>query len=484
MKSQALYPYHTRVSNFAQDKPKVGIFVGFGGGKTYLSLKWLEDMCQLYGYGCRHVNSPLPALVLTLKTGIHHWGEQIEQHSNFTSSLVRGTGEQRVNAFKRKADIYVTSYDLFRSPKMLKAFGMTHITETTYDGKVKHYFRGTERTGLHTVIVDESTSLKNVRAQRFKALRVPCVQMNYRAILTGKPILERADEIWGQMLFLDDGETFGGSFWRFRNTYFSEGPPWDPYTWTLKPGAEQKIAAKLDRLCIRISEEEVSAQLPPKRYIKVPFEMPKSVRRRYEQLRDEFCMEKLDGDTFETKWAPARSQKMHQLCQGIFYKEANKYELVHTMKLDWLQENIPLMLKEGPTLIWTHLVRLIPLIAKVLSPIPLCIYKGEGMNNAERDESEIAFKSGKVDLMILSERMGYAGLDLWRANQAVFYSTDYPAGFRDNAEDRCHRIGSEIHEAVTYYDLVFKDSMDEVVLRAIQEKLNMTEEILKHIRRE
>lgn len=484
MKSQALYPFQTRVSEFAKDKPKVGIFVGYGGGKTYLSLQWLEDM---YKWRCQYhpsLPSPFPALVLTLKTGIHHWGQQIEEHSSFTYVKVRGSAVHRVKMFKIKADIYITSYDLFRSPAMLKAFKITHTSEITYDGKVKHYFKGLEKTGLHTVIVDESTSLKNARSQRFKALRVPCVQMYYRAILTGKPILEKAEEIWGQMLFLDDGETFGKSFWKFRDTYFVPGPPWDPYAWTLKPGAEQKIAEKLNRLCIRVSKEEVSAQLPPKRYIKVPFEMPKSVRIRYEQLRDEFYMETLDGDMFETKWAPARSQKMHQLCQGIFYKGKDEYELIHTMKLDWLHENIPLMLKEGPVLIWTHLIRLIPLIAKVLSPIPLRVYKGWGMNDAERDEAETAFKSGKVDLMILSERMGYAVLDLWRANQSVFYSTDYPAGFRDNAEDRCHRIGSEIHEAVTYYDLLFKDSMDEVVFDAIKQKLNMAEEILKHIRRE
>ncbi len=484
MKSSALYPFHTRVSEFAADKPKVGIFVGYGGGKTYLSLKWLED---IYKWRCQYHPSwpsPFPVLVLTLKTGIHHWGQQIEEHSSFTYVMVRGSAAHRVDMFKIKADIYIASYDLFRSPAMLEAFKMIHSLETTHNGKVKHYFKSTAKTGIHTVIVDESTTLKNARNQRFKALRVPCKQMSYRALLTGKPILEKAEEIWGQMLFLDDGATFGSSFWKFRNTYFSEGPPWDPYTWTLKPGAEQKIAAKLNRSCIRVSKAEVSEQLPPKRYIKVPFEMPKSVRTRYDQLRDEFYMETLDGDTFETKWAPARSQKMHQLCQGIFYKGEDEYELIHTLKLDWLYENIPLMLKEGPVLIWTHLVRLIPLIAKVLSPIPLRIYKGFGMDDDQRDEAETAFKSGKVDLLILSERMGYAVLDLWRANQAVFYSTDYPAGFRDNAEDRCHRIGSEIHNAVTYYDLLFKDSMDEVVLDTIKQKLNMSEEILKHIRRE
>lgn len=485
MKSSALYPYHTRVSEFVKDKPRAGIFVGFGGGKTYLSLKWLEDMCTKYGYHCVRQAGVLPALVLVMGSLIDQWGKEIEKHSDFTYVLVKGSAEKRVNALKVEgADIYVVNYDIFRSPPVLKLFGMTHTVETTHDGKIRHYFRGPKSTRFNTVIVDESTMLKEARTQRFKSLRVPCQHIPYRTILTGKPILEKPEELWGQMLFLDDGETLGKSFWKFRDTYFSPGPPWDPYAWELKPGAEQAIAAKLNCLCIRVPEEEVEAELPPKRYVKVHFEMPPSVRKRYEQLRKEFCMELLEGGTYDTMWAVTRSQKMHQLCQGIFYKEGDEYELHHTLKLDWLRDNVPLMLKEGPILIWTHLVRLIPLIAAALKPIPVRTFKGEGMNNQQREEAKEAFISGKVDVLILSERMGYAGHDLWRANKAVFYSTDHPAGMRENAEKRCHRIGSEIHDKVTYYDLLFTNSMDEVVLDTIRSKANMAEAILKHVRKE
>lgn len=485
MKSNALYPYQTRVSEFAKDKPRAGIFVGFGGGKTYLSLKWLED---IYKWRCQYhpaMASPLPALVLTLKTVIPQWGQQIAQHSDFSYSLVQGTAAQRVNAFKTKADIYVASYDLLRSPAMLKLFEIVHTTETTYAGKIKHHFKGTGITGLHTVIVDESTLLKEARTQRFKALRILCSLMPYRVLLTGKPILEKAEEIWAQMMFLDGGETFGRSFWKFRYNYFTAGPPWSPYDWDLKPGAEQQIANKLNCLCIRIAKKEVAAELPPKRYIKVHFKMPKSTRIQYKQLKKDFCATLLEEDSeYTTKWAIGRSQKMHQLCQGIFYKEDGGYDLFNTMKLDWLQENIPFMLKEGPILIWTDLIRMVPLITAVLTPIPLRTYVGEGMNDTQREDAKKAFQNGKVDILVLSERMGYAGLDLWRANQAVFLSTDYPAGMRNNAEDRCHRIGSEIHKAVTYYDLIVEDSMDEVILDTIKNRLNMSEEILKHVRKE
>lgn len=448
-----LYPYQTRVSEFAKEKARVGMFVFYGGGKTYLSLRWWEAMCSKFP-------STSPVLILTMKSLIHQWGKEIEKHIGLTYSLVIGTAAQRLKALKAFASFYVINYDAVRSAPILQVLRHMHFG---------------------TVIADESTMLKEARTQRFKMLRSVIQDIPHRAILTGKPILERPEEIWSQLLFLDDGETFSRSFWKFRDTYFSPGPPWAPYDWTLKPNAGQQIAAALNKKCIRVDKEEIMTELPPKRYIKIHFQMPERVRESYEQLRKEFSMELLDGTTYETMWAMGRAQKMHQLCQGVFYREKDKYELVHTLKLDWLQENIPLMLQNGPVLIWTHFVRLIPLITAQLTPLRCVIYTGE-ISQSQRVAAVQAFQNGKADVLVLSEQAGCAGLNLQRANQAVFVSTGYWAGSRENAEGRCHRLGSEMHEAITYYDLVVEKSIDEVVLKAIAEKQDIADAILQHIK--
>lgn len=473
MLSQPLYPYQTRVSEFAKDKPRVGIFVAYGGGKTYLSLKWLEDL-QTSG------QDVLPCLVLTTKSLIYQWGEQITEHSNFTYSLVEGSAKQKQEALKKDVELYVANYDLLRSSKILAMTGIGHRTWESKN-KVQHAFKATTTTRFRTVIVDESTALKEARTQRFKSLYAFCSRLPNRTILTGKPILEKPEEIFAQMLFLDDGVTFGKAFWYFRDKYFSPGPPWAPYDWTLKPFAEQQIAIQLNRSCIHIPEEEVAKELPPKRYIKVFFQLSESVRERYKQLKRDFSMELLEGGTYDTQWAVTRSQKMHQLCQGLFYTTDGGYELLHTLKLDWLHENIPLMLQNGPVLIWTDLVRWVSLLGSVLG-VPYRTFTGE-MTLALREAAKKDFQDGKVDVLILSQQAGHKGLNLQRANQAVFVSTGYWADARANAEKRCHRIGSEKHEAITYYDLIVKSSLDEVILEAIQKKLDMAEEILKHIQK-
>jgi len=448
MKTKPLYQYQERVHEFIKDKPRAGIFAFYGSGKTYMSLRW-----------CEAIEAP-PVLILTLKSLLHQWAREIEKYTSFTYSVVAGTAMQRVDALQCNSDLYIINYDAVRSPLVLNKLRMMKF---------------------RAVIADESTLLKEGRTLRFKLLRPLTRSIPQRIILTGKPILEKPEEIWAQMLFLDDGETFGRSFWKFRATYFEPGPPWKPYDWTLKLGAEKLIAEKLNRLCVRVAKEEVATELPPKRYTIVRFEMPETVRVKYEILRKEFRMELLEGGEYDTVWALSRAQKMHQLCQGVFYKEEGAYEFWHTLKLDWLQENIPLMVREGPVLIWTNYLRCIPMIAATLHPLPLRVYTGE-MGIVEREEALGAFQAGKVDVLVLSEQAGCAGLNLQRANQAVFFSTGYAAGMRENAEDRCHRIGSEIHKSVVYYDLIMEDSLDEVVLETIKNKLGMAEAILKHVK--
>jgi SNF2 family DNA or RNA helicase len=473
MKSTPRFPFQERVSNFVANKSRTGIFVFYGGGKTYLSLKWLEDLLN----SGRDV---FPCLVLALKSLVPQWAKQITEHSNFTCQMIQGTAAKRLKAFKIPSNIYIANYDFLRSPTILEAADITY-KEWTAAGKRRFSYKNKSKSMFKSVIVDESTSLKEARNKRFKSLYALCGEIEHRALLTGKPILEEPDEIFSQLLFLDDGATFGKSYWKFRDTYFTPGPPWRPYAWDLKFGAEKAIADKLNECCICVSKTEIENELPPKIFIPVKFKLPSKTRKVYEQLRKDFEAELPSGKYYETIWATVRAQKMQQLCQGILYTE-DGYELFHTIKLDWLRDNIPLMVRESPILIWTNLLRLIPLIQDAISPIPHRTYFGN-MKTQDKNKAINDFQTGKVSVLILSQAAGYAGLDLWQAGQAVFVSTDYRADWRENALDRCHRIGSEIHESVTYYDLIMEDSTDEIILEALAGKMKMSNAILKHVRR-
>ena len=63
------------------------------------------------------------------------------------------------------------------------------------------------------------------------------------------------------------------------------------------------------------------------------------------------------------------------------------------------------------------------------------------------------------------------GLTLTAASNVIYYSNNFNLEHRVQSEDRCHRIGQK--NPVTYIDLVVPDSVDEHIVKALRNKINL-----------
>ena len=70
---------------------------------------------------------------------------------------------------------------------------------------------------------------------------------------------------------------------------------------------------------------------------------------------------------------------------------------------------------------------------------------------------------------------GY-GITLTEASNVVYYSNNFDLEKRLQSEDRAHRIGQT--NKVTYVDLVSKGTVDEKIVKALRNKLNLAQEVL------
>ena len=70
---------------------------------------------------------------------------------------------------------------------------------------------------------------------------------------------------------------------------------------------------------------------------------------------------------------------------------------------------------------------------------------------------------------------GY-GITLTEAQNVIYYSNNFDLEKRLQSEDRAHRIGQA--NKVTYVDLVSKDTVDEKIVKALRNKLNLAQEVL------
>ncbi len=70
---------------------------------------------------------------------------------------------------------------------------------------------------------------------------------------------------------------------------------------------------------------------------------------------------------------------------------------------------------------------------------------------------------------------GY-GITLTQANTVIYYSNSYDLEKRLQSEDRAHRIGQT--KSVTYVDIITEDTVDEKIVKALRNKINIASEVL------
>jgi SNF2 family DNA or RNA helicase len=73
-------------------------------------------------------------------------------------------------------------------------------------------------------------------------------------------------------------------------------------------------------------------------------------------------------------------------------------------------------------------------------------------------------------------KTGGYGITLTAANTMVYYSNSYDLEIRLQSEDRAHRIGQK--NAVTYIDLVSPKTIDEKILQALRDKIDIAGKVL------
>ena len=62
------------------------------------------------------------------------------------------------------------------------------------------------------------------------------------------------------------------------------------------------------------------------------------------------------------------------------------------------------------------------------------------------------------------------------ASTVIYYSNSYDLESRLQSEDRAHRIGQK--KSVTYVDLIAPDTIDEKIVEALRNKINLADQVL------
>jgi len=305
--------YQEFAREFILDHPVCCLMLDMGLGKTVVTLTaiWLMaldsfDICKIL------VIAPKRVAEDTWPKELKKW----EHLTGLTYSLVLGSKKQREEALQKKAAIYI-------------------INRENVAWLVENY-----KWDFDTLVIDELSSFKSNKAQRFKALKKVRPKVQRVIGLTGTPAPNSLLDLWPQMYLLDMGERLGRFIGGYRDRFFKPDKRNKEIIYSYKPrdGAEESIYQLINDICISMKAVDF-LDMPDKISNRIEVSMDKKEKELYEEFKREMIIT-LKGDEIDAINAAGLSNKLLQMANGAVYGENKKVVSIHDKKLDALEDLI------------------------------------------------------------------------------------------------------------------------------------------------
>ena len=424
-----------------------------GAGKTVTTLTILKFLLDIQAVKRILIIGPVRVIEHTWPDEVAKWGHT----QSMTYSVVTGTQKQRIQALGEDADIYLIGKE---NVKWL-------IDSRLFD--------------FDMVVIDELSTFKNPRSQRFKALKTEMPKVDRFIGLTGTPAPKGIPDLWSQVYLMDRGERLGKTLTAFRQRYLKPGRRngYIVYNWLLQEDAEERIYTKLSDICMSLKAEDC-AELPPVQYLDYKVELTPKVKTKYRAFKREKVLSVQDDNILAAN-AGVLCQMLLQMTSGEIYVKDDsgknvRTDILHDEKLKALDDLIE-SANGQPVLVFYYFQHEEDRIRKHLQDQKL-----EVMTLSE-DGSIEAWNSGKLDVLMLHPASGGHGLNLQQGGHiAVWYTLpNWNLELYQQGNARIYRQGQK--QPVTIYRLIADSSIDEDMAIALEQKDVTQKALIQALRR-
>ena len=331
------------------------------------------------------------------------------------------------------------------------------------------------------MIVDESTTIKTHTAKRTKNLIKITKDIGYKRILTGTPVTKSPLDIYTQFAFLDPKILGQTNYYAFRARYAKivNRPTSGGRNFPLITGYQrlEELEEKIYTHAFRVKKEECT-DLPEKIYMKRFIPMSEKQLVAYESLRRN-AMFIFNDNTTTSVNRLSQIVKLHQVCCGFTINDDGEVHDVPNKRYDELL-NV-LEETDGKVIIWANYRHNIETITKKLKDkygdTSAAAFYGDTDNQVRMDLVQ-NFQDEGHDLtyLVANPKTGGYGITLTASHTVVYFSNNYDLEIRLQSEDRAHRIGQK--NKVTYVDFVCKGTVDEKILTALKNKVDIASQVM------
>jgi SNF2 family DNA or RNA helicase len=330
------------------------------------------------------------------------------------------------------------------------------------------------------IILDESTSIKNLKASRSKAIIKLGQLARYKRILTGSPITKSPLDLFSQCAFLDKALLGYDNFTVFKAKY--------AVMYSIERGGYniqipkyyinlEELEYKLKNFSYRVRKKDC-LDLPEKMYVQRYVDMSEEQKLAYERLKINALMIMKDEEvSYNNKLTELL--KLQQVANG--FVKTNDGNIVDFKTNAKLKELMSILEEsEDKCIIWANYVHNIESIKSKLAETygvdsVVSIYGKDSVESRNQSVEKFQNKD-ECRFLVGNPTVGGYGLTLTAAKYVIYFSNSYNLEVRQQSEDRAHRIGQK--SQVTYIDIICRDTIDQMVLHNLENKIELSAKTL------
>tara|TARA_R100000781_G_scaffold109020_3_gene73791 strand:+ start:61 stop:1518 length:1458 start_codon:yes stop_codon:yes gene_type:complete len=465
------FKHQRRVFERSKDLRHYALFLEMGTGKTKVTV---DNLSYLYESG------KIDTVLIVAPKGVYeNWiKNEIPKHMpDRIEPFVVKWQPNLTKKFKQEMKDVATRAE--RKEEKLHILVMNVEALSTKKGMdVASYYL--KQNPENMIIIDESTTIKNKDASRTKSIIKLGELGKYKRILTGSPVTKSPLDLFSQCKFLDTNMLGFDSYYAFRNRYAVMkrmsfgGKSFDQIIGYRRMG---ELQAKIHDNSSRILKEDC-LDLPDKLYQKRYVPLSADQKKVYDQMKTLALAQIDNGELSTTTSVLTQIMRLQQICCGFLPPDDGEIKELENGRIKELLS----ILEEvnGKVLIWatwTHDIKKIKkAIAEKYGEESVATFYGETPQD-KRQEIVDNFQKYRHPLRFFvgQPRTGGFGLTLTEAKTVIYYSNSYDLEIRLQSEDRAHRIGQESN--VTYIDIVCPDTVDEKIIDALQDKVDLATKV-------
>lgn len=427
------HDYQRYAAEFITTHPIAALLLDMGLGKTSITLTAINDLL----FDSFEVHKVL--VVAPLRVARDTWSAEIEKWEhlkNLRYSVVVGTEQERLNALRTSADVYIINREniqwLVEESGLIFDFDMA--------------------------VIDELSSFKNHQSKRFKAFMQIRPKLKRIIGLTGTPASNGLMDLFAEFKLLDMGERLGRFIGQYRNAYFQPDKRNGMVIYSYKPlpDAEQRIYDKISDITISMKAAD-HLTMPELISFEYTVQLSDKEREKYEQLKKDLVFSTEDNEVTAAN-AASLSNKLSQMANGAVYSDAGETVHIHDRKLDTLKDIIESM-NGRPLLVAYWFKHDLERIRKRFEIREI---------KSSRDISD--WNSGKISVALIHPASAGHGLNLQSGGSAlVWFGLTWSLELYQQTNARLWRQG-QTADTVVIQHIIAKGTIDEQIMKALKAK--------------